>query len=349
MTMRALILLVSLAFAIAAYPDLALGADKPVSEDCRDDRGNDRCASDIQKKMRSSYGLDDAESLMAAGVTVRRAMYVDGYGRDVIAISFVRKPGASPFVEIRSPCAGQEDCPIPVSTVVSPKLWGKVIEQSQNFEQKLASELASDPTGKDAPITICVHSWVVVAEAIDAPAINQSVSSQEMTKGALRRDTEDSCTKGLAVPYSFQLAERALESLPECSGLDLDRFRNIPMLLATCNQLRGDRLAAADAYALVRDLNNVDWDKPADFQGFFALHARSRMAAFARDLGKGKLYLRTPHATDPDNANVKGEVAFYDSESDTTTRAPVALTLAREYGDFKIVDYNVGARKPVRD
>jgi hypothetical protein len=346
--MRMIFLLASLWFAIA--PTYAAGADKEVSNDCRDDDGNDRCAPKVQEKMRASYGLEDADALMKAGVTLRRAMYVDGYGRDVLAISFVRKPGVSPFVEIRLSCAGKKDCPPALSAAVSSKMWEQVIEQSRNFDQKLAAELASAPKGEDIPIAICMHSWVVVAEAVDAPQIDQSVASREKTKGEIRRDTEDACAKGLAVPYAFQLAKLALDSLPECGGLAADDFRNTPMLLSTCAALRGDRLAAVDAYALVRDLRDVDLDEPADLAKFFTFEGRSRAAEFARQLAKGQLYLGSPDASDRNNATVKGEVGFFgEGDGDNGSSAPIELKLVREYSNFKIADFNIGARKPVTD
>lgn len=60
---------------------------------CRDDRGTDRCAETEQRRMRELYGVRSIEEHQAAGDQVRRIFYVDGYGRDLILIAFVRTSG----------------------------------------------------------------------------------------------------------------------------------------------------------------------------------------------------------------------------------------------------------------
>jgi hypothetical protein len=51
--------------------------------DCRDDSGLDRCDPENQRVMRSLYGAPAIEELAASGAEIRRAFFVDGYGKDV--------------------------------------------------------------------------------------------------------------------------------------------------------------------------------------------------------------------------------------------------------------------------
>lgn len=345
--MRMVVLSVLLLVAVA--PVYAAGADKAVSDDCRDDQGKDRCARQMQEKMRASYGLEDVEALMKAGVSLRRAMYVDGYGNDEVAISFIRKPGASPFVEIRSPCVGEKDCPAPLVAPVASKTWDRIITWSENFDEKLAREIEKQDQGDDKAIRICLHSWVVVAEAVDAPEIDQFSQKHGTEKGTIRKDTEDACVDGLAVPFAFRLADAAFESLPECSTLNPAHFRNVPTLLSYCTYLRGDRIAAGEAYALVRELNAIEPNEATDFEKFFKYDVQSRAADLARDVGKGNLSIWAPEALDRDNAKAKGAVYFEDEDSDKQFIAEIELMLVRESDGFLITGYTMSERKPLED
>ena len=105
---------------------------------CRDDDGNDRCSPEAHDRMRALYGLESAEDLLARGVTMRRAMFVDGYGNDVAAITFWREPGMAPMVEVRSPRVSEREEPQPLRAAISGETWAEVLYGSTYFDRELA-------------------------------------------------------------------------------------------------------------------------------------------------------------------------------------------------------------------
>jgi hypothetical protein len=346
--MRLLVAITLFLIAVSAQPALAEKAGEDVwDRGCGDDDGNDRCDADVQKKMRESYGLQDMQTLAKQGVTLRRAMIVDGYGNDTISVSFLRKPGQSPSIEVRLPCASDKQCPSPLTANVGSQIWSQVLNQSDKFDQKLASELKDKENSEDKAIILCMHGWVVVVEAVDAAEIDLSGKPQENRKAIFRSDTESACAGGLAVPYAFQLADWAYDSLPECSGLNLKDFRNAPMLLATCARLGGDRLAAADAYELVGKLRNLDFDEKADAKELFSPESKARAADLVRELRGSRLYLDPPNAQDYEHATIEANVYFEGPSEGEEVYAPITFTLERIWDDFLIVDYTVGERKRV--
>jgi hypothetical protein len=333
---------------MAAAPGMSkTPVDDIYANGCGDDRGNDRCAADMQEKMRSSYGIKDTKSLMTAGTTLRRAMIVDGYGNDVVAISFFRAAGAAPALEVRVPCAGKKNCPNPLTVNITQQMWDQVVKKSENFDQKLAREIPLKRRGRVEPTNMCLHSWVVVVEAADAVRLEQYALPAGKTEGLMRSDTEDGCANGLAVPYAFYLAELARQSLPECSTLQHAWFRNDSELLAFCAQLKGDRHAAGEAYEIVLKLNGRGSDELKDMPNMFTFNEEELSEKFTKAINGGRLLLGVPEAADQDHATVAGMIAFANTKTDGGEVADVVLSLSRQSDDFVIAAFKLGERKPL--
>lgn len=201
--------------------------------------------------MRALYGLRPIEEHRDAGDQVRRVFYVDGYGRDVIAIAFVRTSGHEPIVRVYFP--GREggaareplEAPVPQST------WDDLIFRSAMFERQLVPVPIPDNV-----IPICMHSWVYTVEASDpAPSPYQPA--------AVRRATQDSCGSSLSEAFAIEAQRAALPLFPACNRLDPEQHRNPASQLAACRLLRGDRMAAAAvmndsrAFRQVRSVDDV--------------------------------------------------------------------------------------------
>lgn len=335
---------VTLAF-MATAPSPVFGEAPPVAEidpDCSDDRGADRCEAAEQARMRALYGWESAKALLAAGVQFRRFMVVDGYGRDVLALTMERRPGASPRLIVEVPTVAEtgEDAsapiPAPLTATLGAAQWERALRLTDDFERELASE-----PGADSLSRICLHSWVVVLEAGDPAA---AAASPEPPR--LRTDTEDACAEGLAMPAAFELAELAYEVLEECHGLDRVAHRNRIMLLAQCRRLGGDRLAAASAAPLVEALEDrIAQDADIDLTGLFVWERRDQATPFAAALRDARLYLGALSATGPATAMVEGELHPEAQPSDDAGGyrfAKIRIELVGGAGSWRIAGYTIG-------
>lgn len=215
--------------------DPARAAPPTSGVDCKDDRGVDRCAPAKQEEVRRRLGVRSIEDLAAQGAQVRRAFFVDGYGRDMPLVSFERMPGRGPGVTVTVQTRGNggRDDRVEMSAPAPLRLWSKVLRRSEHFERALAPKRKA---GADE-VSICLHSWLATVEASEPPAGGKP--------GAVLRRTQDACDDGLAVAYAFELATYAVELLPPCDALERDQHRNEVVLLAACARLHGDRIAAA--------------------------------------------------------------------------------------------------------
>lgn len=230
--MLRLMLLATSAWLILAFTPAPAKAPPP--PDCRDDRGVDRCAAEQQRLVRELYRLKSIEEHKAAGDQVRRVFYVDGYGRDLVAIEFVRAPGHDPTARIHFPTA-PGSAPAPSMQALVPKtVWEEVLDRSWLFDRALV------PEKSDGPI-ICMHAWIYTIEATD-PAGPASYERSEPP----RRKTGDACTDDLVQDYGDSVARAALPLFPACSALEPEQHRNEASRIAACGILRGDRLAAAE-------------------------------------------------------------------------------------------------------
>lgn len=229
----------------------------PGSEGCRDDRGVDRCAAEQQARTRELYGVKSIEEHAKAGDQVRRVFYVDGYGRDLLAISFLRASGEEPTVFVHFPRRAEEPVRPPLRAAVPHAVWTDVLRLSELFDRRLA------PKAKEVP-EICLHSWVYTVEANDPKRANLSPAS-------LRRATEDACADGLVEAFAREAEKAALPLFPHCDRLDPKLHRNPATQLFNCRILAGDRMAAAEvlnsAEKIRRARTSEDRD---DLGGLFA-------------------------------------------------------------------------------
>lgn len=335
---------------------------------CGDDRGNDRCDGEVQRRMRETYGLESAAVLLEQGVTLRRAMFVDGYGNDVAAISFVRYPGRPPMVEVRSPQRESASRASPLTAPVQSETWATVVSRSENFDQLLARELPRDTAdGADALPNLCLHAWFVVVEAVDAPRVSPNVlagtgsEAEErdpflpveapMEPGKIRLDAESACADGLAVNYAFELADVALASLPECGTLSLDDFRTIAALLGQCHQLGGDRLVAGEASRTAAKLERaLRLGQTRELEWLFVGLGETRAARLIEALDGGSLFLRAPIGLDADHAAIQGQVVHFGAENEEPAQvSDISLQLLRQTGDFVIDTFAVSSRRPLTE
>jgi hypothetical protein len=202
--------------------------------DCLDDNLADRCTPDARAGVRAALGMKAIEEEAATGAEVYRAFFVDGYGRDMPAIAFERRPGRSPQVVVYAPDGRV------MSADVSSQTWERVRTESVFADRQLAAPISGAvESGTPPPPPLCLHSWVQTVEMANTTPERYRVVP-------VRRRTEDACGGALTTRFAFFLATMAVEALPPCDALDEARQRNHVTLLATCAGLRGDRLAAAE-------------------------------------------------------------------------------------------------------
>lgn len=216
---------------IAALAAALFAADPqtPVDRDCMDDDLRDRCAAADRAKVEAELGLASIEAEAAAGSEVYRARFVDGYGRDMPAVAFVRRPGQDPMVEVQGSGGRRMTAP------VEPDVWDAVVARARFADRELVP--VETAAGANALPPICLHSWVVVVEMAN--------SRRDREIAPVRRATQGACGGGLAMDYAFALAEKAVPALAPCRLIDRDRQRNDVTVLATCLGLEGDRFTAA--------------------------------------------------------------------------------------------------------
>lgn len=210
-------------------------AQAPRDRNCTDDNGVDRCAEARQRETRALFGFRSIEEHAEAGDQVRRAFYVDGYGRDLVAIAFVRAPGRDPTAFVHFPRRAGQPATAPLEALVPPAVWADLLTRSANFHRSFTPVPQSGDT-----LSICLHSWVYTVEANDPARAN-------LAPAEVRRATEDACHAGPAAAFATELQRAALPLFPYCAALDPEQHRGPASQLAACQILRGDRLAAAQA------------------------------------------------------------------------------------------------------
>ena len=330
---------------------------------CGDDQGTDRCDPEVQQRMRDLYGVESAEALVASGITAYRAMFVDGYGRDIAIVSFVREPGVSPFVEVRTPKAEDGTTQAePLRAPIGSEIWNDVIASAAYFDEKLAREVR--PPEEDGTLRFCLHGWFVVAEAAVATRVDQSVLAGTgsmdadrdislaveavMRESSIRSDAESSCAGGLAVGFAFGLADFAATALSQCDTFDGEDFRNLPVLLSACARASGDRLSTGDASRLATKLNRaLRLERQDELEWLFVGLPEERARRFLTAIEGGDLYLNAPEGVDPDHARIAGQVIFRTEGGTNDWQArDITLNLLRQTGDFVIDTFDIGARRP---
>ena len=225
--------LIALAFTAA----LAGRDPEQVPRNCLDDDHTNRCDAEVQARVRAQLGMASIEDEASAGAEVYRALFVDGYGRDMPAVSFERRPNDAPKVVVYGDDGRRRTSPVSMET------WERVMQRSRFAEAPPPSppppSRPRTAAGEDIDdMVICLHSWVTTFEATVAHDGTPTV----------RRRTEDGCHDGLTMAYAFETAALAVASFPACDRLRPDNHRNDVARLQACLILEGDTIAAADLF-----------------------------------------------------------------------------------------------------
>lgn len=238
-------------FALVVLPAAAQSA-ADFASGCADDNGADRCTPEAVKAWRDKYGLPSIEQMTGEGTVVRRVLYVDGYGRDLMALSAIRAKNAAPVIEIRLPREGTDE-PVIRTRPISATLWERLLADSAAAHRRYQPEAGGDV---DA-LPICRHAWVSRFEAGDPRRLAQYVVAQQWEDAETRAATASACTDGPTNDFAAALARTAAEELAECSGLNLAGQRNWVTLLDTCLRLSGDTISAGQVLAAQRELHRL--------------------------------------------------------------------------------------------
>jgi hypothetical protein len=345
--------------AAATFLTLAVaGAARPAEKPgCRDEGGVDRCDPEQQKRVLALFGLEPIETHRDAGDQVRRVFYVDGYGEDVVAISFVRPKGGDPTLSVHFPRAEGAPPLAPLRAPVPLQVWDDVIFRSTHFDRALVGQ--EKRVEDDGSILLCIHGWTYTVEASDPP-------EREEGTATLRRKTENACDRGLVKIYAAEVDRAAVPLLAPCALLDPKHHRGRPSLLAACGLLQGDRFAAA---AVMNEANALRWIEDADdarsLEGLFESDATVdwngepnsgvRPAKFwATKIGESErasFYFESVVGERSDRVRLTALLARWkkDASGEPTVQevAKVEQIWARDSGDeFEIVSAKVGPFEP---
>lgn len=209
-----------------------LGGQTAPDRTCLDDNNRDICAPAMRAELLQRFGMVSAEADAAAGVESYRVFFVDGYGQDMPALVFERRPGSGPMSVVYGSGGSRLEAP------VGPSIWDEVVARAEFADRELSESPSAGGTASNAAPSICLHAWSTTVEMINSPVTRWH-------REPVRRRTESACNGALTTRYGFFLAEQTLTAQPHCQGLDQDRQRNVVTLIATCMALKGDRIAAA--------------------------------------------------------------------------------------------------------
>lgn len=291
---------------IAAFlAAVAAGQTEP-PRDCRDDNWRDRCAVEDRTRVEGLLGIASIEAEAETEAEVYRARYVDGYGRDMPAVAFVRRPGQDPMVEVSGHDGRKMTAP------VDPESWDVIVADSR-FADRALAPLPEEPRPSGSPPVppaMCLHAWVVSVEMANSQLVRHKTEP-------VRRATQSACGGELAVNYAFALAKHAVDALAPCQLLDENKQRNDVTILATCLGLEGDRFAAATL-----------WNRQSD--------GRPRYSLDIKDPGVWRAYLGTNGSPTLD---WQGEVVTTDRGRDNRVAEALVARLDQTPMSFRPVKF----------
>jgi len=325
---------------------------------CGDDDGKDRCDPKMQERMRGLYGVDTAQDFADRGAYLRRVMFVDGYGNDILALSFVREKGASPYVEIRVPTKeGAKETNV-IAETMSDDDWLDLIGKGLFFDRDLQRD------DKNGPQPICLHSWVVSLEAVDPTRLSRNTLPAHELKPSYRQTTKRTCGESLATRFAFELADFGYELFAECKSIPLETERNKVTALNTCHRLKGDRVSAGQALQLAKNIRRSQYnpkrtpnsstkqleqlivhpdpnDRPSqDLRNI----TRAKRSEIIRELLAGNLFFLNFTGVDADHVRIQAQQVRF-SDDPNASRLPIreiTISALNELGDFKIYDIKAG-------
>lgn len=212
-----------------------------------DDYGRRLCDPDQWAEVVSSFDLEPAEAVQAQGWRGVRVFTVDGYSRDMPAISLLAKAfdrfnlPVEARLEIRDRINRQSGEPS-VETLSREAWWGMwdisraaqslmkdaPVAQSQTSTAVAAAELAES----EERLVVCMHAWVTVTESL--------------TDGGVTRRVRNACGDDPLFEVTYDASRQALRGFPHCNHLEPGNHRNESAQLQRCLALAGDdRIAAA--------------------------------------------------------------------------------------------------------
>lgn len=235
----------------------------PSDRTCLDDNNRDICAPAMRAELLAALGMATAEADAEAGVESYRVFFVDGYGRDLPAFVFERRPGSGPMSVVYGRGGARLEAP------VSPAMWDEVVAHAEFADR----ELIQPANAQDAMAGLCLHAWSSTIEMTNSPVTR-------WRSEPVRRRTENACNGALTTRFAFFLAEQTLKAQPHCQGLDLDRQRNVVTLVASCMALKGDRVAAASLFDQISDggpRRGADLTNPFVWQNYLGTNGSPRL------------------------------------------------------------------------
>ncbi|HYI48350.1 MAG TPA: hypothetical protein VEX35_07800 [Allosphingosinicella sp.] len=334
-------------------------AQSEADRDCTDDNGVDRCAAAQQARVRALYGVETIEAHRDAGDQVRRVFYVDGYGYDIAAIAFLRRPGHDPEVRVHfkreegGPLHAPMVAPVPIDD------WELLIERSAHFDRALVPrpEPPRFENGEEL-VTVCLHASLYMAEATD-PAREGGEAA------TLRRRAEGGCSRGTTGAFAREVSRAALPLFPHCALLNPSHYRTPADQLVACRVLSGDRPAAAQVRNQLEALSWADtmaelpeiarlFDNRTRIEWNGELHAGREADGAARfflakmlEGGRRDLVIDSIEGLSDRRVRFRGNlvrsVARPDGQEEVSETAPVEMIWELEYrGRFMIRSLTVG-------
>lgn len=168
------------------------------------------------------------EAEAETGAEVYRVRMNDGYGRGLPVVTFARRVGHSPALEVITPKGGR------LNVVISADVWNRVRKRAEHADRSLV------PVGEAESRTICLHPWMATVEMANTETVQNG-------RVPVRKASESSCVPGLTWSYGAELVELAWNSAMPCDVMDTPDMSAI-MALGWCADFQGDRLAAASLF-----------------------------------------------------------------------------------------------------
>lgn len=185
-------------------------------------------------RQREQLKVDALPALAAADVQIIRIFTADGFGGRFAAISYVRRPGEEPAIEI---AAGG---PRPsLSMPISAEAWDQALLEVANFDASPA------PRAGAVPFPPCLHPWQARIEVVDRRYTG--------APPRVRAKSQLQCEDGSTYAIALLLTQQAKKLIPSCALLE-DRFGfgSAASLLTFCAAMKGDKAAVAQAHNVFR-------------------------------------------------------------------------------------------------
>ncbi len=340
-------ILAAACLALAAAPALAQTPDTDDEDDfvfdraCMDDDGRDLCDQGMWSKIVANFGLEPAELVQRAGFRGVRVFTVDGYGRDMPAITILTPGGArDPELAVHwetfrgAPTAHRAR----LSRIAPPDLW----RLAADLQSLTATSPDRQPTAEKLPddrVVICLHAWVTVTESL--------------TDSGVTRRIRNACGDDPLFDASYGMSGEALRSFPDCVRIDPANHRNESTILRRCFALDGPDPATA---AEVLNLMDGEIDDTIDLKAMLAPDVSLTRAghsdvsgsaavaeAFADpELTETSLYAN--HVTaEPGRVTASGYIQDY--REDDLKAATMQLVWVRPGNDWRIGSIAIGPFK----